>query len=268
MTTQEFLNDATKRLQKADVPSARLDCLILLEDTLQVDRASILAHPEAMLSPAKIAILNKQITQRETHTPLAYIRGKAPFFGREFLVNKHVLVPRPETETMIEIIKNLPLPPHPKIADIGTGSGCIGITAALELPGAQVALYDIDPEALKVAAQNNTQLESGVRYHQADLLNVQPVADVIAANLPYVPEKYSINAAAEHEPKHAIFAGKDGLNLYRRFWLEVASLPQKPLFVLTEALPPQHEELASLAKNAGYILEITEDFIQSFKKSS
>lgn len=267
MTVQDFLKEAAKTLKSAGIASARLDCLILLENALGLDRAAILAHPEAGITPPQLSKLNKQITQRASHTPLAYIRGRAPFFGREFAVNRHVLVPRPETETMIEMLKNLPLPARPTLADIGTGTGCIGITAALELNDAKVELHDIDPAALMVATQNSKGLHATVSFHQGDLLSPEPKADVLLANLPYVPERYAINQAATHEPKHAIFGGKDGLNLYRRFWEEVAGLEHKPLFVLTESLPPQHDDLRAMAGTSGYGLYQTQDFIQVFRRS-
>lgn len=266
MTTQDFLVSASLTLARAGIPSARLDCLILLEDALDIDRTAILAHPETVISPSQLARLNKQIAQRAAHKPLAYIRGRAPFYGREFLVNTSVLVPRPETETMIEMLKELPLPSSPALADIGTGSGCIGITAALELPNAKVELYDIDREALQVAAKNAETLKASVTLRESDLLHDEPAADIILANLPYVPERYTINQAAEYEPKHAIFAGKDGLSLYRIFWRQIAELPHKPAYVLTESLPPQHADLANLAKEAGYELDATQDFIQLYSR--
>lgn len=267
MTVQDFLEKAVIRLEKAGVPSARLDCLILLEDVLGRDRAIILAHPETILSRQDRSKLNKLVTQRGQHIPLAYIRGRAPFYGREFLVNQHVLVPRPETETMIDLLKKLPLPTRPIIADIGTGTGCIGITAVLEIPTANVRLYDIDPAAIKLAKRNARALKAATECFVSDLLEQQPAADVIAANLPYVPERYSINRAAEHEPKHAIFGGKDGLNLYRRFWEQIHTLPHKPKFVLTEALPPQHAIMEELASAAGYRPHETQDFIQVFTRA-
>jgi release factor glutamine methyltransferase len=265
-TTAEWLSKGGKILSAAGIATARLDCLVLLEDALWVDRAAILAHPEHTISQAKLAKLNKQITQRRMHVPLAYIRGKAPFFGREFALNSRVLVPRPETETMIEMLKKLPLPAPPRLADIGTGTGCIGITAALEIPRVKVGLYDIDPAALRVARRNAKALQTTVLCRKSDLLEKTDPADVVVANLPYVPERYAINRAAEHEPKHAIFGGKDGLNLYRRLWEQIAERAEKPLFVLTEALPPQHQDLAALAKTAGYHLFAAEDFIQVFKR--
>lgn len=265
MTAQEFLESSTKRLREAGVPSARLDILVLMEDVLGRGRAEILAHPEMVVLGADLAKLNKFITQRQKHVPLAYIRGKVPFFGREFKINKHVLVPRPETETMVEILKKMPLPARPVLADVGSGSGCIGITAALEIPGSKALLYDIDPETLKVARQNIKTLGADARCIKSDLLGRYTPADVILANLPYVPERYAINPAAEHEPKHAIFGGKDGLNLYRRLFEQIDSLKRKPEFVLTEALPPQHQDLALIAKHRGYEIYASQDFIQAFR---
>src|SRR6266508_1210490 len=110
MTTYEFLKSATARLKQAGIASARLDTLVLLEDALGQDRARLLAHPESKIPHSTEVALNTKIAQRATHVPLAYIRGKAEFYGREFAIDKHVLVPRPETETMIDLLKKLPLP--------------------------------------------------------------------------------------------------------------------------------------------------------------
>lgn len=266
MTIQEFLAEATKTLEAHNIATARLDCLVLLEDALSKDRAYLLAHPEAEISHSTEVNLNKKIAQRAAHTPLAYIRGKAEFYGREFAINRHVLVPRPETETMISLLKHLPLPAKPALADIGTGTGCIGITAALELPGSKVILYDIDDYALKLARQNANSLKAKVELFNSNLLQRNPVSDAILANLPYVPDRYSINQAAEHEPKHAIFGGKDGLNLYRQLWEQITALPKQPAFVLTEALPTQHDDMRTIAASSGYKLLEAQDFIQVFVK--
>lgn len=266
MTVQEFLNQAVTTLQGADIVTARLDSLVLLEDTLDTDRAHLLAHPEMVLNDEQLAHLNAQVTRRATHTPLAYIRGHAAFYGRDFMVNEHVLVPRPETEAIITLLKGLPLSNTPHIADIGAGSGCIGITAALELPESTVDLYDIDEKALEVARKNATRLKArNIQTYQADLLaDIQEPHDIILANLPYVPESYPINQAATFEPRLALFSGADGLDHYRSFWLQISNGTQHPQFILTESLPSQHHVLALLARNAGYVLEQTDDFIQLF----
>jgi release factor glutamine methyltransferase len=210
-------------------------------------------------------MLHTYIRSRALHTPLAYIRGKAFFYGREFIVNEHVLVPRPETETIIDLLKALPLY-KPRIADIGTGSGCIGITTALELPSAIVQLYDIDPLAIMVARQNVAILKANVTVGQADMLDGVADVDIILTNLPYVPEKYPINDAAAHEPPTALFAGEDGLDDYRSLWEQLQARTNKPQYVITESLPIQHQRLIALAKPAGFTQRAIDGFIQLFER--
>lgn len=265
MTIGEFLPRATSQLQAAGIGTARLDILVLLEDALAISRASVLAHPERILSQEILHTLEQQLALREQHRPLAYIRGKVLFYGREFIVNEQVLIPRPETEDIVTELKGLALSGQSRIADIGTGSGCLGITAALELPNAAVDLYDISNEALAVAAQNAQRLGARVQCLASDLLSsLRADYDVIITNLPYVPEHYPINKAAGFEPSLALFAGADGMNAYKQFWQQLQNLGHKPSFVLAESLPEQHHANAILARNSGYFLEKTTGFIQLF----
>lgn len=266
MTVGMFLEQATSTLRAAGIATARLDSLVLLEDVLRSSRASIIAHPEAELSQTALSTLEQQVTLRSSHTPLAYIRGRVMFYGREFIVNNHVLVPRPETEDIVTILKELPLGQAPHIADIGTGSGCLAITAALELPRSTVDGYDISPDALKVAMQNKKHLRAlNVQFMESDLLNkLTNTYDCIIANLPYVPDHYTINTAASFEPALALFAGADGMNAYKLFWQQIQELKQPPRFILAESLPEQHHTNASLARNSGYYLEKTAGLVQFF----
>jgi release factor glutamine methyltransferase len=207
-----------------------------------------------------------KVTRREQHVPLAYIRGKAAFYGHIFYITKDVLVPRPESEAIIDILANLSdLPAAVRIADIGTGSGCLGITAALILPDAQVWLYDIDSQALDVA-RKNTQIHGvDATLTQQDLLTgVTEPFDIILANLPYVPTAYPINSAATFEPAVALFAGDDGLADYRRFWQQIGDAAHKPTHIITEALLAQHPALADIAKGVGYQLIKTNGLIQHY----
>lgn len=266
MTVGNFLAEATNTLAQAGVKTARLDCLILLEDALHIARASIIAHPEDIISDTDVQKLSDAITKRTQHIPLAYIRGKVMFYGREFVVSESVLVPRPETETIIDIVKALDPKPGTRIADIGTGSGCIGVTIALELPSTSVMLYDIDKQALAIAHKNYEQLRAkNVSASPLNVLEDLPEAcDVIVTNLPYVPENYPINKAAGFEPALALFSGPDGLDHYRALWKQLGAVANKPQYVITESLPSQHHTLAQLARNNGYVLEKTDDFIQLF----
>ncbi len=298
MNIQTWLAAQTSELEKAGVSTARLDCLVLLSDELGKDKAWLLSHPEYELHGSVSKKLNTKVAQRAKHVPLAYLRGKAEFYGREFAVNAHTLVPRPETETIIDLLKTL-VPCHPElvsgpmrsdktdvnqpawipdqarndseivIADIGTGSGAIAITAKLEFPEAHVIATDIDEKCLKTAQANAAKLGANITFLHGSLLQplyeIRPTTyDILLCNLPYVPDNFQINRAATHEPRHALFGGPDGLDPYRKLFTQTANLSRKPQYILTESLPPQHETLAAIAKAAGYSLELTDDFIQVF----
>lgn len=266
MTVGDFIASGTEKLTKAGIKTARLDCLLLLEDALHADRASLLAHPEKILPPQTEVKLSTKIVQRASHTPMAYIRGRVMFYGRTFRVTRDVLVPRPESENIITLLKELSLPKKPQIADVGTGSGCLGITAALEIPSSQIWMYDIDAKALAVAKHNASEYHVSAHPAQSDLLKDNHANfDVILANLPYVPAAYPVNRAAKQEPALALFAGKDGLDLYERFWQQIALQAEPPTFVIIESLPGQHQSLAKFAASAGYNLTKIDGLVQCFQ---
>jgi release factor glutamine methyltransferase len=268
MKIKDWLERSTGQLEEVGIGSARLDCLILLEDALDKDRSWILANPHKIISSTKLKNLSTKLKKRLAHLPLAYVRGHTEFYGRKFMVNRHVLEPRPESETMIELLIKLPLPKKPAIADVGTGSGCLGITAALELHDPNVDLFDIDASALAVARHNQVLHELHLHTRKANLLSrpLRPY-DVVLANLPYVPDHYKVNQAAAMEPRIAIFGGKDGLEVYRKFFAQLQHFTWKPKFVLTESLPPQHEKLDDIAKSHGFKAQRSKDFVQIFKST-
>jgi release factor glutamine methyltransferase len=264
----EWLRLATTQLEEAGIATARLDSIVLLEDTVKQDRSWLLAHPEHVLSNTDVRKLRHLLAQRTKHEPLAYIRGKTEFYGREFIINHKVLEPRPESETMIEICKQLSLPKDTVLVDIGTGSGALAITVKLELPQVNVIATDFDPSCLRVASKNAKKMGAQVRFLLGDLLS--PINDlqinptVLLCNLPYVPDSFQINPAALQEPRAAIFGGHDGLDVYRRLLIQLDTTSLSPSFILTEALPPQHDVIASLVERSGYELEKADDFIQLF----
>lgn len=281
-TLADWLSAATQKLDQAGIATSRLDCLVLIEDALGHDKSYVLAHSEIILPSEVLQKLAKQLERRANHEPLAYIRGKAEFYGREFVVSPDTLEPRPETETMIDLVKQLDLPKGSRIADVGAGSGAIGITLALEMKDLSVDMYEISAPAVAIAKTNITRLQPPhCRIFKNDLLSgVEHGYDVVVANLPYVPDTHTINQAAMQEPRLAIFGGADGLNLYRRLFAQISanqhsliaknlqfdSGRQYPKFVLTESLPFQHQELAKIARRSGYKLDKTEDFIQVFSQ--
>jgi release factor glutamine methyltransferase len=271
MNIEAWLNKSVRHLQAAGVGTARLDALVLLENATGKDRGWLLAHPESELEDKILRQLQQQVERRSRHEPLAYIRGKTEFYGREFIVSNAVLEPRPESETMIDLLKSLTLPDNATIIDIGTGSGALAITAKLELPDTTVTAADIDPKCLEIARKNAGKHGTDISFLQGDLL--QPVLDAgydlarttLLCNLPYVPNGFNINTAAGHEPRHAIFGGLDGLDLYRTLFAQLADMPTKPLYICCESLPTQHKTLAHLARSRGLALATSEDFIQIFE---
>jgi release factor glutamine methyltransferase len=280
MLLNSWLVEAQEKLLAAGVGTARLDALVLLEDVTGKDRGWLLAHPEFELTQTQIRKLKNVLNRRAGHEPLAYIRGKTEFYGRTFLLTSDVLEPRPESETMIDLLKELKHFRHPgvvsgshklqdklilRIADVGTGSGALGITAKLELPSAEVDLLEIDKIAIRVAKRNVDKFTLNISLVHTDLLTQAPQPyDVLLCNLPYVPDTFQINPAAMREPRTAIFGGPDGLDLYRRLFKQIKVLPEKPLYILSESLPPQHSVLAAIAKHHDYRLAKTDDFIQVF----
>lgn len=273
MSIEAWLKENISLLEAAGIATARLDCLVLLEDETEKDRSWLLSHPEYALNQSHADRLSHKISERVVHTPLAYIRGKAEFYGHEFTVNKYTLVPRPETETMVELLQKLlatiPADIHLTLIDIGTGSGAIAITTKLENPSLYMIATDISKDCLEIARKNSIDLNADITLLLGDLL--EPVLTqatintptVLLCNLPYVPSNYAINTAATHEPQLALYGGDDGLDLYRRLFKQTKGL-KKSSYVLTESLPSQHKEVLRLAEAAGYSLIDSGDFMQVF----
>jgi release factor glutamine methyltransferase len=232
--------------------------------------------------------LDEQIEKRMTHEPLAYIRAKQEFYGRDFIVSADTLTPRPETETMIDLLlksvdsKQFTDNSKLQIIDVGTGSGCIVLTAALELAQLSTINYqlsflglDISEPALEIARKNAKKLKAKVKFRKFDLLSdsvnfISSGFNLILANLPYVPNDFEINLAASHEPGFAIYGGKDGLDYYRQLFVQLSKNYENgnQITVITESLPPQHDDLIKIAKLSNFELVKSQDFIQVFKATS
>lgn len=254
------------RLKDAGVDSPRRDCLVFIEDVLEKDRSWVLAHHDHQLNKEQVFQLQALLERRIGREPLAYIRKKAWFYGRFFDVNPNVLIPRPETEAFVDIIKEV----NPKqLFDIGTGSGCIAITTKLELPSTDVIATDIEASALTIAKQNAKKHNVTLGFIQANLLESFRAFDfsgtTISANLPYVPESVQASPEIESEPASALYSGESGLDHYINFWQQVNSLKIKPSFVLTESLEKQHRDIEQFANNSGYALSDTKILVQLFR---
>ena len=214
------LGDLIPILEKnSETPN--LDAQWLLARVMERSSAWVLAHPEAALTSEHNAALEKMIARLEDGIPLPYVLGRWEFFGREFVVTPDVLIPRPETELLVERAIAW-LQEHPDArhaADVGTGSGCIAVALAADIHDLQVVASDISAEALKIARQNavNNGVEQRVEFRLCDLFPPEAVFDLIIANLPYVPTQVlQALPIFGREPALALDGGTDGLAIIRR----------------------------------------------------
>jgi release factor glutamine methyltransferase len=240
--------------------SPHSDASLLLAHALSRPREWLAAHPEATVDPANLEQFFASCERRRRGTPIAYILGHAGFYGREFFVDESVLVPRPETEHLIDAALRLLRRAQrdgrePAVLDVGTGSGAIACTIAAET-GLTVDATDVSPAALRMAARNAAGLDVGgrCRFYQGDL--AASVAgrryDLLVANLPYVPTRDLPVPpdSAGFEPRQALDGGTDGLECYRRLLRDAPALLVPGGTALLEAAPPTIAGLAALARSA------------------
>ena len=193
-TIDSWLRDTSSELADAMVPNARLDAEIILAHTISRPRTWLHAHGNEALDPRRRDIADARIQLRLERVPVAYIIGHKDFYGRRFRVTPDTLIPRPESEALIELAKKYAAPDG-RAVDIGTGSGCLGITLKLELPALSMTLSDISKKALAVAEQNAATHKADVRLLHSDLLDDYPLqAHLMIANLPYVDPSWPDNA--------------------------------------------------------------------------
>lgn len=246
------------------------------------DRSWLVAHDDEILDNARKHLADLAVKKRHQGMPLAYVLSQKEFYGRNFIVKPGVLIPRPETETLIDLIKELDLPKRARFLDMGTGSGCIAVTLALEFPQSYVMAADISVRALNIADLNNLRFEGRVELVQSNLFqnlelndgyprydeceaaddyfdnydaNLDETRfDVVVANLPYVNRDWRWLNLEElsFEPKQALFAKTmNGLSMYKRFFKECMDAVLTR-FVVLEADPCQHADLIELAKIYGF----------------
>ncbi len=241
MTRQQAIQSATHQLSADEHlrDSARRDAETLLLHVASLSRAELLAYPDRELSPYQVEAYEAAIARRLRHEPIQYITGNQEFYGLAFAVTPAVLIPRPETEHLVEsVLERLHHDRSLAIADIGTGSGAIAVALATQLPQAKVTATDISPSALAVAQANahSHRLDSRINFFLCDLLEALPADqqtgyfDAIVSNPPYIPTTDSPQLhpqVREHEPASALFAGIDGLEIYRRL-IPVAGQALKP----------------------------------------
>jgi release factor glutamine methyltransferase len=272
METGEALAQAVTQLRNEGVDSPRLDSELLLAHVLNVNRAAVLAHPNQRLTPKALTRYRDLVDRRAHREPLAYIVGHREFYGLDLHVNRHALIPRPETELLVDHALKLAqdLPPRLWIVDVGAGSGAIAVTLAVRLPQARIYALDASPEALAVVAENAKHhgVSERVWYLQGDLL--EPLAgldpttatgsggpswqgqvDLITANLPYVTSSEWRSLAPEireYEPRTALDGGLDGLDLIRQLLATAGPFLRPGSALLIEIGANQGEAVTAMAR--------------------
>ncbi len=272
MTLRQALNAAAAQLAGHEHlrATASRDAELLLLHTLQIARVTLLAHPSRELTAAQQALYQSTIERRLRHEPIQYITGQQEFYGLLLEVTPAVLIPRPETEHLVETVLHLLPSDNPdnpdkpdkplKIADIGTGSGAIAIALAVHLPRARITGIDLSSAALAVAAANAEKfgVAARIRFLVSDLLSaVLPALsgdresrfDAIVSNPPYIPESDRSTLhpqVRDHEPGSALFAGESGLDLYRRLIPQAWSALNPDGLLALEIGHGQRDALAAL----------------------
>jgi release factor glutamine methyltransferase len=244
----EALAAATARLSAAGVDSARLDAEVLLAAVLGVGRARLVIDRDRTLDPDAVRRFEAYVARREAREPVAYITGRRGFRRLELCVDRRVLIPRPETELLVEV--GLELARGASVLDVGTGSGAVALALKDERPDLRVTGADVSADAVAVARSNAARLGLDVRFVAADLMSGVS-ADAVLANLPYVATGAALPPEiTRYEPAQALFAGPDGLDVIRRAVAAVAG-PTVGLLAL-EIGPEQADEVSALLWDAGF----------------
>jgi release factor glutamine methyltransferase len=276
VTVAEALARGAARLGEAGVPEPALDAELLLRHVLGWQRATLIAGRDRPVPSASLERFEALIAERRKRRPLQHLTGTQAFWRQEFHVTPDVLIPRPETELLVEtalaLLRGLPAP---VVVDVGTGSGCIALSIAAELPHAEVHATDVSAAALAVAADNACRLGLAERvcFHEGDLL--EPVAeqagrvDLIASNPPYVAEEERAALAPEvrdHEPPVALYPPLDRYSVYRRLVPAAAHQLRPGGQLVLELGHGMAEEVARLCRGEGYSIVALERDLQGIPR--
>lgn len=271
MTIKEALQTAGKQLQPRKITCAadrnlgHLEAEILLAHVLKRDRAWLHAHGEKVFSAQFSVHFKKLIARRRKHEPIAYILGEKEFYGRQLKMTRGVLIPRPETELLVDLAKERVAADERLLFwDVGTGCGAVGVTLALEFPHATVLATDSSSRAIELANENAQRYEVADRMHFLRANRLDKTLErlierhlrryrlplVVLGNLPYLPRTDARRLPADiirYEPKQALFGGQDGLEIIRAYLEQLAASPFEPRVMWLEFDPPAASRLRRLA---------------------
>ena len=256
-------------LKKAGVTTFKLDTSILLRETIGVSVASLIAHGEDTVNKRQLKNYQVVIRRRAKGEPIAYILGTKEFYGLNFVVNPDVLIPRAETEAMVEQILSYDKKPL-MFLDMGTGSGAIAIAVAKNSKQLTITAADVSLKAITIAKKNAKKLvpNKQIEFVGGNLFeNINTKYDLIAANLPYVTQNTLYEQSLANEPPIALYGGQDGLDIYREFFSQVNNYINKGGVIFCEVDPNQYKKLTQFAKNVNLVPLNRSGFTMSFTKS-
>lgn len=265
-TIQDILTSGTAYLEARGIDAPRHSMQSLLVHVLGCSKTWLYLHHEDPLSEEKLAPLRELLRERGKGVPLQHLLGTTEFYRREFRTDARALIPRPETEELVEMALHTVKPkPGMRVLDMGCGSGIIGITLALELAKhkPEVVMADVSEPALALTLENATALGAKVRTYRSDLFEawtgkddnpVIPPADfdLVLANLPYVPDGEQVSAEVSHDPATALYGGPDGLDIVRRFLKEARPYLTEGCLVMLEVGHDQGHATAGIMQELGY----------------
>jgi release factor glutamine methyltransferase len=260
MTVHDILKGSIKALEAADIPSARLDAEVLLSFCLNCDRLEFYKNPDMPISETKLSAFRNLIARRLQWEPVAYITGRKEFWTFVLEVNNSVLIPRPDTEVIVEEALNICRKidsSEIKILDIGTGSGAIALALASEITRAKIVATDISPAALNLAQKNAAALglKEKIDFRLGNLIEpVNGIFDIIVCNPPYISAKdYEKlpSGVKDYEPQDALLAGKSGLEFYEKLIYQAAGFLQKNGWLLLEIGAKQESGVCGIIEAAG-----------------
>lgn len=255
MTIQEAIAFGERSLpNRRGIPDPRREAMWLLARAWGVEEITLRLHPEREV-PAEVELRYRDwLERRAAGQPAHHLTGECEFWGREFQVSPAVLIPRPETELVVQVALELPLSPTARVLDVGTGSGCIAISLAAERPKWRVSAVDVSPRALVLASTNAGRHGVEIDFHRGDLTGAfEPPWDLVVANLPYIPtaDLEGLSLEVQHDPATALDGGPDGLDLVRRLVEDLPRMLRPCGGAILELYEGQADAVAEFASAAG-----------------
>lgn len=254
---KQLIKESVLKLQEAGIADAKTDTFLLLEAAAGITKAGYLLDPDKQLSASEYELFDGFLKRRMQHEPCQYIIGQTEFYGLSFLVNEHVLIPRQDTELLVEETLKTTAEDS-RVLDLCTGSGAVAVAIKHSRPDAAVTALDISKEALETAKKNAEKNGCGIEFLVSDLfedLGAERKFDVIVSNPPYISEtEYEtlMPEVKDHEPSLALLAGEEGLDIYRRLIAEAPRYLAKGGALLVEIGCSQAEAVSRLFKENGF----------------